>query len=402
MITRIEKSRAVGTVTAPPSKSMAHRLLICGALSSGSTIENVAFSKDIEATLSCLKALGASVEINGNTVKIGGLTSQNIADGTVLDCFESGSTLRFLLPICLLSNRRVTLKGAKRLFERPLSVYEEICKNNGFEFLKADDSVTVCGKLKNGKYAVRGDISSQFITGLLYALSCVKGESYIEIIGKSESTSYIDMTLKAMEYFGVEIKRNANGYQIMPDNTYKSQTMSVEGDYSNAAFLLGLNMLGGEVEVLGLSDDTTQGDRVCVDIYRDMCEGKREFDLSDCPDLAPVLFSIAAVKGGAIFSGTRRLAIKESNRATAMQSELSKLGIKVDVEENRVTVHGGELKPPTEPICGHNDHRIVMALTLLCTLTGGEIKGSEAVAKSYPDFFEVISSLGIGITHYEA
>lgn len=402
MITRIEKSRAVGTVTAPPSKSMAHRLLICGALSSGSTIENVAFSKDIEATLSCLKALGASVEINGNTVKIGGLTPQNIVDGTVLDCFESGSTLRFLLPICLLSNKRVTLKGAKRLFERPLSVYEEICKNNGFEFLKADDSVTVCGSLKSGKYAVRGDISSQFITGLLYALSCVKGESYIEIIGKSESTSYIDMTMKAMEYFGVEIKRNANGYQIMPDNTYKSQTMSVEGDYSNAAFLLGLNMLGGEVEVLGLSDGTTQGDRVCVDIYRDMCEGKREFDLSDCPDLAPVLFSIAAVKGGAIFNGTRRLAIKESDRATAMQSELSKLGIKVDVEENRVTVHGGELKAPTEPICGHNDHRIVMALTLLCTLTGGEIKGSEAVAKSYPDFFEVISSLGIGITHYEA
>lgn len=401
MTTRIEKSRAVGSVTAPPSKSMAHRLLICGALSESSIVNNVAFSNDINATLGCLKVLGANVKINKDTVEIGGLNPFDIKDGLSLDCNESGSTLRFLLPLCLLSGKRITLTGAKRLFERPLSVYEEICKENGFEFCLESDKVTVCGKLESGVYRVRGDISSQFITGLLFALSCIDGESTIEIIGESESVSYIDMTVSAMDYFGVNIEKISNGYRIKQGNKYKSNTVCVEGDYSNAAFLLGFNMLGGSVNVLELNKNTAQGDSVCIDIYRDMCNGKREFDLSDCPDLAPVLFAISAVKGGATFTGTRRLAIKESDRAAAMQSELAKFGVKVGLQENSVTVYGSELKTPTEPLCAHNDHRIVMALALLCTLTGGEIEGSQAVAKSYPDFFTVISSLGIGITHYE-
>ncbi len=401
MITRIEKSVANGTVLAPPSKSMAHRMLICGALSDGSVIENIAFSNDITATLSCLEKLGACVEINGSTVKIGGFDPFNIADDITLDCGESGSTLRFLLPLCLLGNKRVTLKGAKRLFERPLCVYEDICREKGFEFAIFEDHVTVCGNLKSGDYSVRGDISSQFITGLLYSLSLTEGESNINIIGECESKSYIDMTVRAMPQFGVNIKVKSDGYTICTKAEYCAQNTVVEGDYSNAAFLLGFNMLGGSVNVTGLSDNTAQGDRVCEDIYRDMANGKKEFDLSDCPDLAPVMFAVAAVNGGAVFTGTHRLAIKESDRASAMKSELGKFGVDVTVQENCVTVHKGTLISPTQKLCGHNDHRIVMALSLLCSLTGGEIDGSQAVAKSYPDFFTVISSLGIGITHYE-
>ncbi len=381
---QINPSAAVGKISAPPSKSMAHRALILGAFTQKSIIHNVAFSKDIIATMECLKSLGADIEIDGDTVTIGGLDVDNIPENAELFCNESGSTLRFLLPICMASGKRITLTGAKRLFERPLTIYEEIAKEQSILFEKTENSVTVCGKLKSQEYFVRGDISSQFITGLMFAL--LSTDSKITVTGKFESKSYVDLTRKAMSDFGV--KENSR-----PENT----VYTVEGDCSNAAFLEAFNYLGGNVSVEGLDPDTLQGDRVYKEIFEGLKNGQKSFDLSDCPDLAPVCFTVASVFGGAEFTGTQRLKIKESDRANAMKEELAKFGIEVTVNENSVIIKNGELNKPTEILCGHNDHRIVMSLVLLCSITGGVIDGAEAVSKSYPEFFEEISRIGIDV-----
>ncbi|MBQ8684349.1 MAG: 3-phosphoshikimate 1-carboxyvinyltransferase [Clostridia bacterium] len=398
----ITPSRAVGTVTAPPSKSMAHRALICGALSGGSTIRGLAWSKDIEATLHCLQAMGAQIVPDGDTVKIGGIDPLHLPSDAVLPCNESGSTLRFLLPLCMLCGQPVTLTGSQRLLERPLGVYEEICRQQGIVLKKSATSVTVCGVLKPGDYTVRGDVSSQFITGLLFALPLLQGDSRLTVTGGFESASYIDLTLSALRTFGISITREADVFFIPGNQTYGDFDYTVEGDYSNAAFLDGFNLLNGDVKVFGLTPETLQGDRVYRDFYRQMAAGEKQFDLSDCPDLAPVLFALSAAHGGASFTGTARLRIKESDRATAMAEEMAKFGIAVTVAENTVTVHPGRLQPPSQVLCGHNDHRIVMALSLLCSVTGGTIDGAEAVAKSYPDFFDVIETLQIGLKYHEA
>lgn len=393
----IDKSTAKGQIFAPPSKSMAHRALICGALSGKSDINNIEYSKDIFSTLDCLVNMGANIEKTENGVIVGGLDPFTIKEGTKLYCNESGSTLRFLIPLCLLSGKKIVLTGSSRLFERPLTVYEDICKEQNINFEKNADSLTVCGKLKSGKYNVQGDISSQFITGLMFALPLLYGDSEICVTGKFESESYIDLTLSALSAFGIEIARSGNTFYIKGGQKYLSNEYKVEGDCSNAAFLDGLNCLGGNVEVLGLNDNTLQGDRVYKDIFSRLMRGEKEFDLSDCPDLAPVLFAIAAIKGGALFTGTARLKIKESDRAEAMKDELAKFGITAVVGENTVEIKNGKIQKPHCELYGHNDHRIVMSLALLCTLTGGIIDGAEAVSKSFPDFFEKLTDLKVGV-----
>lgn len=395
MTVKILPSVAAGSVSAPPSKSMAHRALICGALSQGSNISNLAASEDIKATLSCLKALGAQVAETENGVHIGAADVFCPPEGAVLNCNESGSTLRFLLPLCLLSGKEITLTGTDRLFARPLSIYEDICREQGISFIKDENSVTVQGKLKSGDYQIPGNISSQFITGLLYTLPLLAGDSRLEVTGVFESASYIDLTLSALGDFGIQITRQENTFYIPGAQHYRAADYTVEGDMSNAAFLEGFNLLGGNVCVRGINENTLQGDRVYLQMFRDLQQGKKDFDLSDCPDLGPVMFALAANSGGARFTGTRRLKIKESDRAEAMAAELLKLGIACTIEENSVQIHPGNLCAPKEPLQGHNDHRIVMALSLLLTKTGGCIEGAQAVKKSYPDFFEVIKTLGI-------
>ncbi len=394
MIVKIKKSKADGTIIAPPSKSMAHRAIICGALSSGSEIKNIEFSNDILATLDCINALGANVEKSDNFIKVGNLNPFKCSE-TTLCCRESGSTLRFMIPLCMLSGAKITLFGSGRLFLRNLEVYEQIANNSGIEFEKSENSVTVCGKLKSGDYKVQGDISSQFISGLLFALPLLDGDSSLEITGEYESEPYVDLTIKALNDFGVKIKKQGRIYKICGNQKYLPSNVMVEGDYSNAAFLDGFNLLGGNVKVDGLDSSSLQGDRIYKKMYEELKCGKKEFDLSNCPDLAPVMFALSARFGGAYFTGTKRLKIKESDRAEAMALELKKFGISVDVGENDVTVHGGELKEPSETLCGHNDHRIVMALSLLCSVTGGSINDAESVSKSYPDYFSKVKSLGI-------
>lgn len=390
----IERSKAIGRVTAPPSKSMAHRALICAALSDKSEVTNVAFSEDITATLNCLKALGAKAEVKGDRVTIGGLDPFN-AESAELFCNESGSTIRFLLPLCLLSDKEMKLTGKGRLMERPMDIYREICADKGMDFTQENGVITVKGRLESGNYRLSGETSSQFISGLLFALPMLCGDSKIEVLGKFESASYVDLTIKALKDFGADVKRENNVIYIKGGWKPVSKEYEVEGDMSNAAFLDAFNLLNGEVEVTGTQKDTVQGDRVYLDMFKGLKNGVKEFDLSDCPDLAPVMFAMAAVYGGALFTGTKRLRIKESDRGLAMKTELKKFDIDVIINENSIEIKKGEIVRPAETLYGHNDHRIVMSLALLCTLTGGEIEGAEAVNKSFPDFFSKLSSLNV-------
>lgn len=398
MVVTINKSTAFGRVKAPPSKSMAHRYLICAALSPESEIRGIGFSEDIKATLSCLEALGANAEISGDTARIGGIDIEKRIKSNKLFCNESGSTLRFLIPLCLLFDKKITLTGTKRLMQRSLSVYADICKATGMEFSQSSESVTVKGKLQAGKYAVRGDVSSQFISGLMFALPLLPNDSIIDITGALESGSYLGMTVKALADFGVRISRtDEHTIYIKGNQTYKPRRLTVEGDYSNAAFFEVLNAWGGNVAVSGLKKDTCQGDAVYKKLFGEIVRGTPQIDISDCPDLGPVLMAAAAANNGAHFTGTHRLKIKESDRGAAMAEELAKFGCKTEISENDITVHGCTLKTPELPLNGHNDHRIVMSLAVLCTVTGGKIYGAEAVAKSFPDFFERFSSLGIDL-----
>ncbi len=394
---QITPSTARGRITAPPSKSMAHRQLIGGALSGGSTVRGLAWSEDINATLRCLQALGTRSVIDGDTAHIGGLNPTIAAPTAPLDCGESGSTLRFLIPLCLLSSQPITLTGAPRLLQRPLGVYEALCREAGLLFRQEATTLTVCGPLPGGVYTVPADVSSQFISGLLFALPLAAEDSELRLTGTPESGSYIDLTLKVLRDFGILIHRPTVDRFIIPGGqTYQPRQLTVEGDYSNAAFLEAFHLLGGTVTVDGLAADSLQGDRVYRALFARLAAGDATpIDLTDCPDLAPILFAVAAAKGGGTFTGTARLKIKESDRAAAMQAELLKCGIPVTVEDNRVIVHAAPLTAPTAPIDGHNDHRIVMAMSVLCSLVGGTIDGAEAVAKSYPTFFNDIQSLSI-------
>ncbi len=398
MIVTINKSTAFGQVTAPPSKSMAHRLLICGSLSGGSIIKNVSFSEDIKATISCLEALGATVKIDGSDVYIGGISPKKALKSNELFCNESGSTLRFLIPLCLLKDREITLSGTERLLNRKLTVFEDMCKSQNMKFEQNATGVTVKGLLSPGRYTVRGDISSQFISGLMFALPCLEGESVIDIAGKIESGSYLSLTIKALADFGVRVSRiDENTIYIKGKQSFKKRELSVEGDFSNAAFFEAFNQLGGNVVVKGLNENSIQGDSVYKDYFQKLSSGFATLDISDCPDLGPILMALAAPLNGCVLTGTHRLKIKESDRGMAMAEELSKFGCKVDVEDNKITVFPCTLKQPILPLSGHNDHRIVMAVSVLASLTGGKIYGAEAVAKSYPDFFKVLKSLGIDL-----
>ncbi len=400
MTVAIKKGRAEGKITAPPSKSMAHRNLICGAFSSESLIGGVHISKDVEATLACLEGLGASVKINGDEISIGGLDITKVPPQKSIFANESGSTLRFLIPVCLLFDEEITIKGTKRLFERSLEIYEDMCCQRGLGFEVFENSVKVKGPLKSGTFSVRGDVSSQFISGLLFALPLCSGDSVIKIEGELESASYIDLTLGALGDFGIKIDcPDRKTFLIKGNQKYRSNHTAVEGDYSNAAFFEALNFVGGDVEINGLNRGSMQGDRVYKELLERIEKEDFPIDLSDCPDLAPVLFAMAAYKGRGEFVGTRRLKIKESDRAEAMKAELCKMGADVTVGENKVSIVSNGLKAPTEKINGHNDHRIVMSMAILATLTGAEIEGAEAVSKSFPDFFSCLASLGIEVSY---
>lgn len=391
----IKPSRLCGEIAAPPSKSYAHRLLICAALSDGvSTVRGISKSEDMLATLDCMSALGIEYKTDGDNVTVCGGLDRKQRD-TEFACRESGSTLRFFMPIALAAQKKSVFTGSERLISRGIGIYEKLFSENGIEVSKTDKTITLDGTLKAGKYSVMGNISSQFITGLLFALPLLSGDSELRVIPPVESRPYIDITIDAMKTFGVEIEEpSPNTFKIHGNSKYRPTDTSVEGDWSNAAALFALGM-SGDVKVTGLKDDSVQGDKVCVEHLNRLSSGTPTIDISDCPDLGPVLFAAAAIKNGATFTGTARLRIKESDRASAMAEEMRKFGIETEVSDNSVTVKKGELCAPTEVLSSHNDHRIVMAMTLLSSYVGGVIDTAEAINKSYPDFFKETAKLGL-------
>lgn len=392
----IEKSLPCGDLYAPPSKSASHRILICAGLSKGeSIIENVAFSQDIKATLNCLEAIGCEFQIDGSTVKIKGIENFNSIGNGVLDCNESGSTLRFFIPICLLGGKAVTLKGSEKLISRPLGIYREICEKQGITMQSDKSTVRLDGNLKSDIFEIKGNISSQFITGLLFSLPMLENDSVIKIIPPFESKPYVDMTVDTLKKFGIKIEEGENEYIIKGSQEYKPQNMSVEGDWSNAAFLYAYKECGASVKVHGVDKESKQGDKICLEYFDELKSGKPVLDVTDCPDLAPILFSFAACHNGAVFTGTDRLRFKESDRISCMKQELEKFGTRLIEGENRVEIIADEFNKPDCVVNTHNDHRIVMSMAFLLSLTGGEIDGCEAVRKSYPDFFEVMKNAGV-------
>ena len=390
-------SRAQGSIVAPPSKSMAHRLLICSGLcAEESTVSGIAPSQDVLATLDCLQAIGARYQYDGDTVRIRGVDVANLTITEPLPCRECGSTLRFFIPIALLCKDRVVLTGSERLLERPQGIYEDLCREKGLPFERDGKQIALKGQLQSGVYTVPGNVSSQFISGLLFVLPRLEGDSEIRITGKLESRPYIALTVSALAQFGVRVDwKSDNTIAIRGSQRYSPRQTSVEGDYSNAAFFAALNTVGGDVTVVGLPEDSLQGDRVYEAYFEALLQGMPTLDIAECPDLGPVLFAVAAANHGGIFTGTGRLRIKESDRGAAMAEELAKLGASVVVEEDRVSVMPSTLYAPQEILDGHNDHRIVMALAVLLTRLGGKINGAEAVAKSLPDFFDRLELLGV-------
>lgn len=399
MKVKILPSKTSGEVSAPPSKSFAHRYLIGSVLSRGKcVIKNIADSDDISATLSCIEQLGGSVTKDGNIVTVIPTNEKQI-ENAVFDCKESGSTLRFFIPVVLATGaKNCTFLGSERLLARGIKEYEKLFENSDIIIKSDEKSIEVNGTLSAGNYEISGEVSSQYTTGMLFALSRLSGKSTLKITGNAESRAYVDMTIKVLKDFGADIAEpEKNFFEINGKGRLSPGEFTVEGDWSNAAFLIALSRLVGTISVSGLNENSVQGDRFCTAAFDALDGENAEIDLKDCPDLAPILFSYAAYKNGGKFINTRRLRVKESDRANVMAEELKKFGANVKVYENSVEIEKTQLKPPIVPLCGHNDHRIVMALSVLAAVLGAEIDGAEAVNKSYPDFFRVIKKAGVNV-----
>jgi len=388
-----------GTLTAPPSKSQVHRAVIAAALAEGtSRLSGVYFSQDISATVSAMKSLGAKAVSDGDRLVI---TGQRPCppEGVTIDCGESGSTLRFLIPLALLSGKKVRFTGHGRLMERPLDPYFAICESCGISYEKTADAVSFCGTLRGGHFSLPGNISSQFITGLLFALPLAEQDSTIELTTEAESVGYIDMTLDILRAFGVSVQVSADykRYEIPGRQTYCPQTMQMEGDYSQAAFYLCANALGSHVTVLGLRPESSQGDKAIMSLLERFGSPLRgiTLDVSQIPDLVPIISVVATqAEGETKLVNGARLRIKESDRLATTKDMLSRFGACIRETEDGLIICG---KTPLSgcAVDSHNDHRIAMAAAIAATVAEGEttVLGAECVAKSYGNFWEDFKSL---------
>lgn len=405
------------TIAIPASKSLSHRALIAAALADGtSVISSLVDNNDTRATIACLEHLGASFEQDGNTWKVRGIGGKPQYDGAVLDCGESGSTLRFLIPVFAVQSEESVFTGHGRLMERPQSVYETLFQEEGLSFEKEGSLLRVQGKLHAIETQIRGDVSSQFISGLLFALPLCKEDSLLHITEPYESRSYVGLTIDALHKAGIVIEEKGNDLLIPGNQNYHAFTSSIEGDESQGAFWGVLSAISHVSLAAGnTAEHSRQGDRVYRDVLeRCGCGSIRQenawkfmpgelkstkVDLADCPDLGPVLFVLATqCEGTTAFVHAGRLRIKESDRIACMEQELAKLGCDMKSSSDTVTVKG---RTPVHGgvVSGHNDHRIVMALSVLACVSDSPvvIEGAEAVGKSYPGFFEDLAGTGVQV-----
>ena len=411
---KITPSVLNGTVQAVSSKSAAHRILIASALSSEETVIRCnCISEDISATADCLNALGAEVKIQEDTIKVKPVSGQ--VSEAVLDCRESGSTLRFLLPVAAALGIKSSFTGSGRLPSRPIMPLRREMENFGVKFSEPwKFPIETQGRLKAGDYSMKGNVSSQFVTGLLFALPLLDGDSTLRLIPPVESRSYIDMTLDTLSQFGIEVREENNTFYIKGNQSYASRgEINVEGDWSNAAFFLTAGAVAGSVTVKGLNTESLQGDRVITDILRDMgaevsidgdsvTVSHRELhgisvNASDIPDLVPVI-SVAgacADSGITVITNAERLRLKESDRLAAISECLNNIG-NVNAEMDDGIVIWTDEKLLGGNVFSFNDHRIVMSMSVASVKCKSDviIRDAEAVNKSYPDFFKDFKSLG--------
>ena len=373
-----------GTVTPPPSKSQSHRVLIAAALGTQvSRIGNLGHSEDIDATRRCMAALKTPGE-----------------ELPELDCGESGSTLRFLIPVALALRGGGRFTGRGRLMQRPQEPYFALFREKGISYEQKDDVLTVSGTLTAGDYTLRGDVSSQFITGLLYALPLLNGDSRILLTTDLESRGYIDMTLDALKQFGIQVEYDGDRtFRIPGKQHYQSRDITIEADWSNAAFWYAAISLGCDLDIQGLNAYSAQGDMRIVPYFLKLqAKGRVELDVSQCPDLVPPLAAMAALRSGETTAivNAARLRIKESDRLAAVTEVLSALGAQVEEFEDHLVIHGKERLAGGVTVSGHNDHRIAMmaAIAAIRCDAAVTITGAECVKKSYPNFWEDYRSLG--------
>lgn len=406
-------SELKGKVTAPPSKSDAHRAILCAAMAGGvSTIHNIAFSNDVKVTIGCIEALGAKIEVNGSTLKIDGTTvfSKKSAN---LFCGESGSTLRFVIPIAAVGGVDSVFTGEGRLPQRPIGVYLDCLPKHRIDVKTSGGlPLEIKGTLSGGIYEIPGNISSQFITGLLLSLPLAKSDSNIVLTSPLESEGYINMTIKAMESFGVHIERTDSGYFIKGNQKYVPCEYTVEGDWSQAAFFFAAGAISSKLEIYGLNPDSLQGDRECVKIFKafgaDINYCGKAYSVSpshlkatvinaeQIPDLVPILAVTAALaEGKTIIKNAARLRLKESDRLKAVCNGIKALGGEAsETPDGLIIVGKNQFNGGFAEGC--NDHRIVMSLAIAALKSNGNITVTdrESINKSYPDFFEVYQSLG--------
>lgn len=409
-------SKLNGSFTAPPSKSAAHRAVIAAALACGSSvIDNVDLSNDITATAKACETLGCSVRIEPrgkyNTLYIEG--GMRLAGEAAIDCGESGSTLRFMIPVACALEGRKTFAGSGRLPYRPIDEYINIFNTQGINYEKPADMnlpLTVEGKLSGEEYSIDGGVSSQYITGLLFALPLLDRDSKITVTGNLESKGYVDMTLDTLQRFGIKIEQRDNSYIIEGNQKYKPQQAAVEGDYSQAAFFIAGAAINGDITIHGLDPKSLQPDKAIVDIMRRMgadIEWQEnglhvkasvlhgiDVDVSQCPDLVPPIAAAAAfAQGSTRILGASRLRIKESDRLSSIAANLKNIGIETEEYADSLVIHGG--KPNGGVVDSFGDHRIPMAFSVVAL--GSEavhIKGADCVSKSWPSFFEDLTVLG--------
>ena len=394
-----------GTICPPASKSQAHRLIIAAALAEGeSIISHVNNSQDITATLRCMEALGAKAHwLDDTTVSVTGIPTLGIPPKGELDCGESGSTLRFLIPVALAAAGAGTFRGHGRLMERPQEPYFEIFREKGISWQKGEGTLTVSGHLTPGTYRLRGDVSSQFITGLLYALPLLEGDSEIVLTSALESSGYIDMTVEALRHFGVTVTRTKSGWHVPGNQKYIPADGAVEADFSQSGFFYAMAGMGNDLNITGMNPNSAQGDRIVIP-YTEKLNGPGEvtLDVRECPDLVPPLAARAALRHGETthIVNAGRLRIKESDRLASVTQVLNALGGDIEEHPDSLTIHGKSTLSGGVTVDSWNDHRIAMMAAIAATRCRKKVTiiGAECVKKSYPTFWQDYAMLGGEIT----
>ena len=417
---KIYPSKCSGEIKIPSSKSMGHRAIICASLANGkSIISNLDYSDDILATIDGMRKLGANIQCEQDRLIIEGIENFDSLKDKIIDCNESGSTLRFFIPIFSLTGEKISFTGRNRLLKRPQKIYEEIFKEQNLYYFQDENKIEIKGKLKAKEYFIDGNISSQFISGLLFTLPLLEENSIININPPFESASYIDLTMEVLKEFGITINKvTPLRFEIQGGQKYIAKDYKVEGDFSQLAFFAVLGALNNDLKCIGVKHNSKQGDKAIIDILKKsgvkieeieegylIHKGKIkdcEIDLGDCPDLGPIL-NVLAMYGEGEFKifNAGRLRLKESDRISAMEEELKKIGVEIEITEDEIKILGKKNYLGDIEVFGHKDHRIVMSLAIAGTMLDKPIiiDGAEAVEKSYPKFFQDLESLNIKVEY---